>query len=188
MNKSIISGHQRRSSDISPLHQSILHSDDLYNCLASVGLAKLRGLFPLNFTVKKLIHLTKQDLQTEYGLTNQRDLNDLLVALEKIKSRRPHDTQKEEQRSLKVDSEYSLSYSPDSRSPMHTSASVHDFATCVPRGLMFQRQLSDQAIARRGSLASLTSPSISHGIAQHVATHCLPPPLDLIHLACCHKD
>ncbi|XP_078485413.1 microtubule-associated serine/threonine-protein kinase 3-like isoform X3 [Ciona intestinalis] len=60
-----------------------------------------------------------------------------------------------------VDTDFTLPYSADTRSTMHTSASVHDFGSCVPRGLRFQRQMSDQALARRGSLASLTSPAIS---------------------------
>nr|XP_026690351.1 uncharacterized protein LOC113474245 [Ciona intestinalis] len=161
MNKSIINCHQRRSSDISPLHQSILHSDDLFHCLSTVGVSRLRGIFPLNFTVKKFIQLTKYELQNEYGLTNQRDITDLVAALEKLRIRFSVDVSKEDYKNLKVDTDFALPYSTETRSTMHTSASVHDFGSCVPRGLRFQRQMSDQALARRGSLASLTSPAIS---------------------------
>ncbi|XP_039269021.2 microtubule-associated serine/threonine-protein kinase 3-like isoform X2 [Styela clava] len=140
----------RRSSDISPLHQSILLSDELHAFLTSCNCARLRGVFPLNFTLQQFRALSEDDLQEEYGVSEIKDREDLMRAVARSKEV-ADDDEEEKERERESDPEF---MSPPSSNLHHLKsvAGSQDLTASVSRSCKIRRQLSDNALARRGSI------------------------------------
>ncbi|CAK8685522.1 unnamed protein product [Clavelina lepadiformis] len=145
---------KQESSDLRSLQQSISLSDELHTLLSTCGAAHLRQTFPVNFTVNEFQHLTKKDLQDEYNVPDGRDLEDLLQAVGKSIEMNNYRNDDDE-----VEEKYETTVFPTAPIPkediIHSTIQPFDFASSIPASFRFQRQFSDHAIARRGSLASL---------------------------------